>query len=76
VRSRGVVGLGIDTMGVDYGPSQEHPNHRYNGAHNVYHLENIADMSEVPEAGATLLAAPIKLAGGSGGAVRIFALLM
>jgi len=41
----------------------------------LYHLENLADMSEVPEASAVLIVAPIKLEGGSGGAVRVFALL-
>ena len=75
VELRGVYGIGIDTMGVDYGPSQTHPNHCYTSSKNVYHLENIADMNAVPETGAFLLAAPIKLEGGSGGPVRIFALI-
>jgi len=41
----------------------------------VYQLENLADLSSLPEAGAFLIAAPIKLEGGSGGAVRVFALV-
>jgi len=41
----------------------------------LYQLENLADLSELPEAGAFLIVAPIKLEGGSGGPVRIFALL-
>jgi len=41
----------------------------------VYQLENLADLSDLPEAGGFLIAAPIKLAGGSGGAVRVFALV-
>jgi kynurenine formamidase len=32
-------------------------------------------LSQVPESGAFLIAAPIKLEGGSGGAVRVFALV-
>jgi kynurenine formamidase len=39
----------------------------------LYHLENLADLSAVPEAGAYLVVAPIKLDGGSGGPVRVFA---
>jgi len=34
----------------------------------------LADLREVPEAGAFLVVAPIKLEGGSGGAVRVFAI--
>jgi len=41
----------------------------------LYHLENLVDLTELPETGAFLIVAPIKLEGGSGGAVRVFALL-
>jgi kynurenine formamidase len=41
----------------------------------LYQLENLADLREVPEAGAFLMVAPIKLEGGSGGAVRVFGLI-
>jgi len=75
VEARNIFGIGIDTMGVDYGPSEDHPNHHYTGANNIYHLENVANLDKVPAAGAILLAAPAKLEGGSGGPVRIFALL-
>jgi hypothetical protein len=36
---------------------------------------NPADLTELPESGAFVIAAPIKLEGGSGGPVRVFALL-
>lgn len=75
VESRRIYGLGIDTLGVDHGPSRDFPVHRYTAARNVYHLENVADLSAVPASGAILIASPAKLEGGSGGPVRIFALL-
>lgn len=75
VEGRSVVGLGIDTLSVDYGASKTYPVHRYTAVRSVYHLENVADLSRVPEAGAILVAAPAKLAGGSGGPVRILALV-
>jgi len=75
VEARNLYGLGIDTMSVDYGASSSYPVHQYTAQHNVYHLENVADLSAVPEAGALLVAAPAKLAGGSGGPVRILALV-
>jgi kynurenine formamidase len=72
---RGVVGLGIDDMSVDYGVSSDFPVHRLSHGAGLYHLENLADLSAVPEAGAYVLVAPIKLEGGSGGPARVFALL-
>jgi kynurenine formamidase len=75
LEARGVFALGIDTLSVDYGPSQTYPVHRYTAARSVYHIENVADLSRVPEAGAIVVVAPAKLAGGSGGPVRVLALV-
>jgi kynurenine formamidase len=72
---RKVSGLGCDTMSVDYGPSSDFAVHHLALGSGLYHLENLADLSELPESGAFLVAAPIKLEGGSGGPVRVFALL-
>jgi kynurenine formamidase len=68
-------GLGCDTLSIDYGASADFPVHHVALGAGLYQLENLADMSEVPESGAFLIVAPIKLEGGSGGAVRVFALL-
>jgi kynurenine formamidase len=73
--SRGAVGLGIDTLSVDYGPSKDFEVHRVDLPAGLYNLENLANLDELPEAGAFLIAAPIKLEGGSGGACRVFAIL-
>lgn len=75
VESRRVIGLGIDTLSVDYGPSQDFPVHHYTAGKSVYHLENVADIWRVPASGAVVLVAPAKIEGGSGGPVRILALL-
>ncbi len=75
VEARNVMGLGIDTLSVDYGPSPDFTVHQYTMAHSVYHLENVADLSKVPATGAMVVVAPMKLEGGSGGPVRILALL-
>jgi kynurenine formamidase len=75
VESRNVVGLGIDTLSVDYGPAKDFPVHHYTAAHGVYHLENVADLGQVPASGAIALVAPAKLEGGSGAPVRILALV-
>jgi len=72
---RKVSGLGCDTMSIDYGASGDFAVHRLALGAGLYHLENLADLTELPESGAFLIAAPIKLEGGSGGPVRVFALL-
>lgn len=75
VLSRGVVGLGIDTMSVDIGATTSYPVHIFTSQRGVYHLENVANLRHVPAAGATILVAPIKLEKGSGAPARVFALL-
>jgi kynurenine formamidase len=72
---RKVSGLGCDTMSVDYGASGDFAVHHLALGAGLYHLENLADLSALPETGAFLVVAPIKLEGGSGGPVRVFALL-
>jgi kynurenine formamidase len=72
---RKVSGLGCDTLSADYGASTDFAVHHLALGAGLYHLENLADLSEVPEAGAFLVVAPIKLEGGSGGPVRVFAIL-
>jgi len=73
--ARKVSGLGCDTMSIDYGASEDFAVHHLALGAGLYHLENLADLSALPENGAFLIAAPIKLEGGSGGPVRVFALL-
>lgn len=72
---RKVSGLGCDTMSVDYGASQDFAVHTLAFGAGLYHLENLADLGALPESGAFLIVAPIKLEGGSGGPVRVFAIL-
>jgi kynurenine formamidase len=72
---RGVSGLGCDTLSTDYGASKDFTVHHVVLGAGLYQLENLSDLSELPEAGAFLIVAPIKLEGGSGGPVRVFAML-
>jgi kynurenine formamidase len=73
--ARGAVALGIDTLSVDYGPSKNFEVHRVDLPANLYNLENLANLDQLPETGAYLIVAPIKIEGGSGGPVRVFAIL-
>src|SRR5438309_6071627 len=73
--SRKVSGLGCDALSIDYGATVDFAVHHVSLGAGLYHLENLADLGELPEAGASLIVAPIKLEGGSGGAVRVFAII-
>jgi kynurenine formamidase len=73
--ARGAVGLGVDTLSIDYGASKDFEVHHTDLPAGLYNLENLANLDQLPDAGAFLIAAPIKLEGGSGGPVRVFALL-
>jgi len=73
--ARAVLGLGIDTLSVDSGQDADFPVHHYTMARSVYHLEDVANLDLVPATGSTVVVAPIKLEGGSGGPVRILALV-
>lgn len=73
--ARGVDGVGIDTASIDHGPSKDFGAHRVLAAANIYNLENLTNLDRLPETGATVIALPMKIAGGSGGPVRAVAVL-
>jgi len=70
-----VSGVGIDTASLDHGPSQSFPTHRILNGANIFGLENVANLDQLPPTGATLIALPVKVRGGTGGPVRIVAVL-
>jgi kynurenine formamidase len=67
--------LGIDTASLDHGPSRDFVVHRIANGANVPGLENLTNLGELPETGATVVALPMKIAGGSGGPLRAVAIL-
>jgi kynurenine formamidase len=73
--ARKVVGVGIDTASLDHGPSRDFIAHRVLNGAGLYGLENLADLDRVPAVGATLIALPMKIKGGSGGPARVIAIL-
>jgi kynurenine formamidase len=75
IEGRGIVGLGIDTLSIDPGCSTDFPVHHYASGHGVYHIEAAANLEQVPAAGAWVVVAAAKLQGGSGGPVRVLALI-
>lgn len=75
VQQRKIKGAGLDTASLDPGNSKDFIAHQiFNGA-NVYGLENVANLEQLPEKGAILIALPMKIENGTGGPVRIVALI-
>jgi kynurenine formamidase len=75
VEGRSALGLGIDTLSIDHGPSRDFPVRQYTLAHSVYQLENVANLDRAPATGGMVVVAPAKLESGSSGPVRILALV-
>jgi kynurenine formamidase/D-alanyl-D-alanine dipeptidase len=75
VGERKVVGLGLDTPSIDYGPSKDFVVHRIAAAAQVVGLENLTNLAALPETGVWIVALPMKIAGGSGGPLRAVAIL-
>jgi len=72
---RGVKAAGIDTPSIDYGQSTTYMVHRELFASNIPAFENVAQLDKLPATGAYVIALPMKIGGGSGGPLRIVALL-
>lgn len=72
---RKVAAIGIDTPSIDYGPSQNFRAHVTVLGAGVPAFENVAHLEELPETGAFIAALPMKIGGGSGGPLRIVAML-
>ena len=75
VEQRKVGVLGVDTASIDHGPSKDFIVHQIANGANVPGLENVAHLEELPATGVWVIALPMKIAGGSGGPVRIVALV-
>jgi kynurenine formamidase len=72
---RKIDGVGIDTASMDYGPSKDFIVHQVLNKAGIYGLENVANTERLPVKGATLIALPMKIEAGTGGQVRIVAVL-
>ncbi|MEM9487825.1 MAG: cyclase family protein [Myxococcota bacterium] len=72
---RGVAGIGIDTMSLDHGPSQDFATHRLVLAADRYMIENMANLDALPATGATVILGVLPVKDGSQAQARILAVL-
>ena len=72
---RRVKAVGIDTPSIDYGQSTTFDSHRILLGQNISAFENVTSLERLPESGAFVVALPMKIKGGSGGPLRIVAII-
>ncbi len=75
VRERQVKAVGIDTASIDYGQSTTFETHVALLSHNVPVFENLANLHDLPDRDFDVIALPMKIAGGTGGPLRIIAVV-
>jgi kynurenine formamidase len=73
VREREIVGIGVDTLSLDFGPSKDFKTHVTVLGAGKYGLENLANLAQVPPSGALIFVGGPKHKNASGGPVRAVA---
>jgi kynurenine formamidase len=72
---REIAAVGIDTASLDPGRSETFQAHRILFAREIPGFENVARLDTLPPVGATVIALPMKIRSGSGGPLRIIAVV-
>jgi kynurenine formamidase len=76
--TRDIVGVGVETIGTDAGQAggfdPPFPNHAVMHGHGKLGLASLRNLDRLPPTGALVIAAPLKIVGGSGSPVRALAL--
>ena len=74
-QDRSIKAIGLDTASIDRGQSTLFESHRALFEKNVPAFENVANLDQLPAKGFSVIALPMKIKGGSGGPLRIVAIL-
>jgi len=78
-RDRDVLGVGVETVGTDAGQAgmfdPPFPNHATMHGAGKFGLASLRNLSLLPPTGAIVIAAPLKIVGGSGSPLRVLALV-
>lgn len=79
ISQRQVHGFGVETINTDAGQSYAwpvpYPCHTLMHGANRYGLQCLKNLDQLPPQGATIIAAPLKIEGGSGSPLRVMALV-
>lgn len=75
VENRDIKSIGIDTPSIDYGQSTDFQSHVILLSENIPAFENLTALERLPAKDFEVIALPMKIKGGSGGPLRIVALV-
>ena len=75
INNRNMYVIGTDCPSFDTGNSKTFPAHVLTSKNNICGLENVANLDAIPPTGAILSAAPVKTIEGSGGPIRLYAMI-
>src|SRR5215207_4429329 len=77
-KERDVLGVGVETVGTDAGQAgtfdPPFPNHATMHGAGKFGLASLMNLDQLPPAGAVVIAAPLKIVGGSGSPLRVLAI--
>ena len=77
-RDRDVLGVGVETVGTDAGQAgtfnPPFPNHATMHGAGKFGLASLTNLDQLPATGAVVIAAPLKIVGGSGSPLRVLAI--
>ncbi|MGQ0538703.1 MAG: cyclase family protein [Gemmatimonadaceae bacterium] len=78
-KDRDVLGVGVETVGTDAGQAAASdppfPNHTIMHGAGKFGLASLCNLDRLPPTGAIVIAAPLKLVGGSGSPLRVLAIV-
>jgi kynurenine formamidase len=78
-QERAVLGVGVETVGTDAGQAggfdPPFPNHTLMHGAGKFGLASLRNLDQLPPTGAVVIAAPLKIVGGSGSPLRVMALV-
>ena len=77
-RERDILGVGVETIGTDAGQAgmfdPPFPNHATMHGAGKFGLASLTNLEQLPPTGAIVIAAPLKIVGGSGSPLRVIAI--
>lgn len=77
-KERDILGVGVETVGTDAGQATKldppFPNHFIMHGSGKFGLAGLCNLDQLPATGAVVVAAPLKIVGGSGSPLRVFAI--
>jgi kynurenine formamidase len=78
-KDRDILGVGVETVGTDAGQAgtfdPPFPNHTLMHGHGRFGLASLCNLDQLPATGAVVIAAPLKIVGGSGSPLRVLAIV-